>query len=184
MISRRDLSKRAAPGMWEPSGGCALSGEAGIQTVLRETREELGINLDPSCGRVFKTYTWPRSNGNGSSYVEVWLFQSDFDILDVVLQPGETCDAKWASLNEIRERIRNGEFIAFDYIEELFASLREHKVLDKMKKIFYTDRVGFNAIQFRKKDRLYYLYEYGILFLNLGKEHKHGFLFMASSLGA
>ena len=35
----------------------------------------------------------------------------DIDIKDIVLQPEETVDVKWASDDEIQQMIANGEFV-------------------------------------------------------------------------
>jgi hypothetical protein len=57
-------------------------------------------------------------------HICVWLFRSDSDITDVVLQPEETCDARWATEEDIRTLIREGCFVPFTYLDELFAFSR------------------------------------------------------------
>ena len=57
----------------------------------------------------------------GEYYVcaEIWvknpegkfLVTKDVDITDIVLQPGETVDAKWATADEIQQMIENEEFV-------------------------------------------------------------------------
>jgi len=41
------------------------------------------------------------------------------------LQENETTDAKYATAEEIKQMIKNGEFIAFHYIEDLFDKAKE-----------------------------------------------------------
>lgn len=60
-----------------------------------------------------------------NDFCDVWLFECDCDINDVVLQEGETCDAMWASGNEILEMIQSGEFIPIDNMEYVPDLLRE-----------------------------------------------------------
>ena len=58
-------------------------------------------------------------------FLDVWVFYQDIDINTVVLQEGETCDAGWATSEEILAMEENGEFIplrVFSYLEKLFES--------------------------------------------------------------
>jgi len=119
LISKRMPTKNF-PGMWEPTGGSAIAGEDSLSAALRETKEELGITLDPKNGKLFRCDSYPHSSGDGAAYFNVWVFRQDIDISAVVLQPEETCDAIWASKEQIKQMISDKEFIAFSYIDELF----------------------------------------------------------------
>lgn len=119
LISKR-TSTRTSPNMWETTGGSAIAGEDSLTAVLREAKEELGITFDPRNGRLFKCYTYPHSSGDGSAYINVWIFRQEVDISTVVLQPEETCDAIWASKEKIKQMIEDGAFTGFSYINELF----------------------------------------------------------------
>ena len=109
LISQRAPGK-LAPNMWEITGGAAISGEDSLSAALRETKEELGITLYPRNGRVLKSYTYPHSNGDGAAYIEVWLFRQNIDIDTIVLQKEETCNAKWASKEQIKQMIDQNIF--------------------------------------------------------------------------
>lgn len=119
LISKRTPTKNF-PNMWEPTGGSAIAGEDSLSAALRESKEELGITLDPQNGNLFRCYTYPHSSGDGAAYFNVWVFRQEIDISAVVLQPEETCDAIWASKEQIKQMIGDKEFIAFSYIDELF----------------------------------------------------------------
>ena len=45
LITKRVMTKAWAPGWWEVSGGAAQAGEASYDAVLREVREETGLEL-------------------------------------------------------------------------------------------------------------------------------------------
>lgn len=49
LISKRTANKHF-PLLWEPTGGSAVAGESSFDAALRETREELGVELDPEKG--------------------------------------------------------------------------------------------------------------------------------------
>lgn len=119
LISQRTPTK-IAPNMWETTEGSAIAGEDSLSAAIRETNEELGVILEQKNGKIFKSYTYPHSSGDGAAYINVWVFQQDVDILTVKLQPEETSNAIWASKEMIKQMISNGTFINFSYIDELF----------------------------------------------------------------
>ena len=125
LISKRVSSKKAAPDMWETTGGSALAGEDALTAARREVREELGIDLEPAKGRIFSAYTWPHSDGSGAAYFVVWIFRQDFDLTAVTLQKEETCDVRFASKEELRKLIGEEKFIPYTYLEELFRETEE-----------------------------------------------------------
>jgi len=120
LISRRTPNKPFA-GMWECTGGSVLSGEDSKTAALREVKEELGVELNPENGRLL--YGIRRQFPNFPDFSDVWVFSCDCPIESVVLQEGETCGAKWATSEQIKEMIDRGEFIGrdlFPYIDGLF----------------------------------------------------------------
>ncbi len=151
LISQRAPTK-SYPDKWETTCGCVTADETGIKggcdsalfegiqlstpnlyplypeltmaAAIREVKEELGVSLSPSCGRLIGRFRYPREEL--PAFSSVWLFAHDVDIKDIVLQPGETNDARWVSPEGIRGMIKSGEFIGYDffpYLDELFAAL-------------------------------------------------------------
>ncbi|MDR0958398.1 MAG: NUDIX domain-containing protein [Clostridiales bacterium] len=112
LITRRALNKIGFPGMWEIPSGSVVAGEDSVVGVLRETEEESGIVLLPENGTVFSAYK------RGDTFYDSWLFRQEFDLADVVLQEGETIDARKATIPEIREMMARGEFIGTDVFPE------------------------------------------------------------------
>ncbi|GHV41921.1 hypothetical protein FACS189490_09790 [Clostridia bacterium] len=115
LIARRSLRKIGSPGMWEIPSGSAVSGEDSLTTVLREAREETGITLLPENGELFSSYR------RGNSFYDNFLFRQEFDLADVVLQEGETIDAKTACFNDIAGMMFRGEFIGREMFSEFDA---------------------------------------------------------------
>lgn len=120
LISKRAPNKPLG-GMWECTGGSALSGEDSKTAALREVQEELGVVLNPDNGRLFRSFM--RQFHNFPDFSDIWVFEYDCPIESVVLQEDETCGAQWATSEQIIEMIRRGEFIGQEfvpYIDELF----------------------------------------------------------------
>lgn len=120
LISQR-ASTKTTPNMWETTGGSIITGEDSLTAALRETKEELGISLNADNGKIFKSYTYPHSSGDGAAYIEVWIFKQNINITTISLQHEETCNAIWANKDQIKEMINDKTFVNYDYIDELFA---------------------------------------------------------------
>lgn len=121
LISKRSKNK-SYPLKWEPTGGCVLSGENSLECAIREVREELGIELQPENGVFFATFRREKHSWENPGFLDVWVFEKDVSISDTLLQPSETCEAKWASSEEIVEMINSGEFIpveGYPYYKDL-----------------------------------------------------------------
>jgi len=120
LISKRDSI--VANGMWQATGGAAVAGDDSLTTALKEVQEELGIKLDALSGFLFKQYRFSHISFAGNAHCDMWLFRQDIDISSVVLQPGETCDAMWASKEIIKHMIDENSFMSewYPYLDELF----------------------------------------------------------------
>ncbi|MCL2671281.1 MAG: NUDIX domain-containing protein [Clostridiales bacterium] len=118
LITRRARNKLGFPGRWEVPAGSAVAGEDSRTAALRETREESGLVLNPENATLFFTCC------SGNSFWDSWLFRQDFDLADVVLQEGETIDARAATWDEISAMMDCEEFIPRERIPE-FDLLKE-----------------------------------------------------------
>ena len=76
---------------------------------MRETKEELGITLDPAKGVLFRRFKQHASDGHGWFH-DVWVFEHDCPIEDIRFQAEETCDAMWATAATVREMLASDQF--------------------------------------------------------------------------
>jgi 8-oxo-dGTP diphosphatase len=109
LISKRAPGK-SYPGMWETTGGCAIAGEDSLTAALREVKEEVGLALTPTAGRIIH-----RTHGKRSlfpSVLEIWLFDEDIPDVEPRCQAEEVSEAKWADKNEIAAMLEAGLFLS------------------------------------------------------------------------
>ena len=79
------------------------AGEAPVAAVIRELSEETGLNARSEDVRYLGTAkVWPYFGDNFVTYV-------DEVEPEVRLQPGETMDARWVTLDELDGMMRAGE---------------------------------------------------------------------------
>ena len=103
LIQKRSMKKKFFPGQWSVTGGGADVGETTLDALYRECKEEIGINLIPE--NVELMMTVKRKN----AFIDIYLAKQSFDIKDVKMQKDEVDDVKWATINDIRNLIKNEE---------------------------------------------------------------------------
>ncbi len=120
LITKRVMNKAWAPGWWEVSGGAAQAGEYSKEAVLREVREETGLDVSGFDGGYM--FTYHRENpGKGDNYfVDVYRFIGDFTETDLHLQEEETAGYMLATKEEIERFAGEGIFLHYDSIKEVF----------------------------------------------------------------
>ena len=120
LITQRVMTKAWAAGWWEVSGGAAQAGEASYDAVLREVREETGLDVSRADGGYL--FTYKRENpGEGDNYfVDVYRFVMDIDEKDLNLQEAETDGYMFATLDEIKAFAAEGKFLHYDSIKKAF----------------------------------------------------------------
>lgn len=121
LITKRVMTKAWAPGWWEVSGGAVQAGEDSQDAVKREVLEETGLDVTGWDGGY--QFTYHRENpGEGDNYfVDVYRFVGDFDEMDIHLQEEETAGYMLATLEEIQSFAKEGVFLHYDSIKEVFS---------------------------------------------------------------
>lgn len=121
LIEKRNHNMRSHPGKWSFIGGVPDTGESLLEGAIREAKEELGINLEKD--KVEFLLSFRREH----DFVDVWITRNNIDLKDMKLQETEVSDAKWVSLQSIKELINKNEFVpSINLYWDLF-----QKLLDK-----------------------------------------------------
>lgn len=101
LIQKRSEQKRLEPNVWAMTGGSVILGEKSKETIVREAKEELDIDINPN---ELKFIT-------GNVWIDTYILKHDYDISKMKFQEDEVSDAKWATWEEINTLVKNGEFI-------------------------------------------------------------------------
>ena len=118
LIQKRSPNKNTFPNKWAPTGGGVEAGEGTFEAALRECKEELGIDIEVDKMEYILSFK------RKFDFMDVWLVKQDVEISNLVLQEEEVIDAKWATIEEIRELMKKEEFtrsiaIYFDMLLDL-----------------------------------------------------------------
>lgn len=120
LITRRVMTKAWAPGWWEVSGGAAQAGESSKEAVLREVREETGLDMSAADGGYQFTYQRINPDEGDNYFVDIYKFIADFSEEDVKVQAEEVLGWKLATAEEIRAIAAEGIFLHYDSIKAVF----------------------------------------------------------------
>ena len=101
LLTRRAPGKSYA-GTWENSGGAAKAGETSRQAIARELFEETGIRAEES------EFEFLYSDRDAHTLYDFYCLKREVPVEEIVLLPGETDGARWASFPQIHDMIRCG----------------------------------------------------------------------------
>lgn len=106
------LTQRASfktfPFMWECNGGSILAGETSLQGILREVKEEVGVEFSEEEAVFLKTL---ERSCVPADFKDVWVFRKDIDDSEITLPDGEAIAFKWVTIDEFEEMFKLGEIV-------------------------------------------------------------------------
>lgn len=105
LIQKRSATKKVLPNYWSITGGGVDAGETTCDTLIRECKEELDIDVNTDNAELMLSLK--REN----DFLDVWLLKEDAIQLEkLTLQEEEVSDVKWATVEEIKEMMKTGVF--------------------------------------------------------------------------
>lgn len=110
LLQRRSPNKRMWPNMWDvTAGGHVLAGEFGFEAIIREAKEELGIELNKNemtfLGSSISTNY--KADIINKHFNEYYIVNKDLDETRLTLQKEEVTEVKWIDKNDIIQKIKN-----------------------------------------------------------------------------
>ena len=109
LIQQRQPFKRGWSNLWDVTvGGCARAGDSSRAAAERETREELGLEIDLSEVRPSLTLHWEHG------FDDYYLLTQEVDLSTLHLQYEEVQAVRWATRDEIMQMIDDGQFIPYE----------------------------------------------------------------------
>lgn len=118
LLTRRAREK-SFPGTWENSGGAAKAGEDSLTAIQRELFEETGIWAEKEEFQLLRTVR------DQNAFFDHYCLKRQTPLEQIVLLPGETDDAQWATFEDVHRLIEEKKIC--DIIAQQF--LAEEPVL-------------------------------------------------------
>ncbi len=102
LITLRDHNKEKNPDFWEYTGGSAITGEESREAAVRELFEETGIKVKED------ELSYLGSVMGRTAIIDTYIIIKDIALKDIVLQEGETVDARIITFAEFSSMIDRG----------------------------------------------------------------------------
>lgn len=111
LIQQRSSDRKIFPNMWTNTGGAVSSLQTSLETVIRELKEELDVNVNIEKLELICSYK------RKTDFVDVWLLTDNLAIEDMKFQKEEVQNVKWVSPEKFDEMIKNNEAVksSFEY---------------------------------------------------------------------
>lgn len=110
ITTKRDPRKSCGL-MWEFSGGSVKSGEKSIEGAMRELKEETGIEADENEFEYIGTKVYEKF----STLLDIYVVKKAINVEEIILQEGETIEAKKVTSEQIIELHNDKLFADVDW---------------------------------------------------------------------
>lgn len=110
LLQQRSATKRLWPNLWDiTAGGHVLSGELGYQAVIRETKEEIGININKESLEFIGSTRSENIKGDivNKHFNEYYIVHADIDVNNIILQEEEVQNIEWFNKEDVIKKIKN-----------------------------------------------------------------------------
>ena len=118
IIQRRALDKKSFAGMWYCSaGGSVISRETPKEGMVREFKEELGVDISEEELHLKRIIT------EKNTIFYIFLVRKNISLDEIKLQEEEVMDVDLADPNKIRKMVEDKTFIGLEYYEKFFKGI-------------------------------------------------------------
>ena len=121
LIQKRSENLKHMPGVWAACSGAVVSGENTLQAAVRESREEMGIDVDQN--KLIKLISY--TNPDRHSHLDAYIYHYEGDETNLRLQSEEVSRAGWFSQDELSGKsFTDEQFRRYAYLDILYDYLQ------------------------------------------------------------
>lgn len=115
LIQKRSEQKKLEPNVWAMTGGSVVLGENSKETIVREAKEELNLDINPDELKLMTKFK------TGNVWIHAYILKHDYDISKIKFKEDEVSDVKWSTWEEINTLVENREFMKYrwEFVNQL-----------------------------------------------------------------
>lgn len=115
LIQQRSSNKKIYPNYWSCSAiGSVLQGETPEEGMIRELREEVGLEINSKDLELAEIIT------DHPCHFYIYRIEKDFKIEDLILDREEVQDVALLTLDELKEWVETGKLVQLSYYKNFF----------------------------------------------------------------
>ena len=111
LIQQRSYNKDFAPGRWDIHAGHVTSGESSVDCIIREVKEEIGLDINANDIFSVKRVFYIKS----PLIIDIYFIKKEYELDKLVLQKDEVNAVKKISGKEMIDMVRNSDFRPDEY---------------------------------------------------------------------
>ena len=123
LVQKRASGKKMFPNYWDMScAGHVDAGETTIAGVIREAKEEIGIDVEEKDCRFMFEYIEDRVREIG----QVYFIKVDKEINEFIIQKEEVSEIKWLNLEDFKKLFYSEEWVPYqnDYKDRIMEEFK------------------------------------------------------------
>lgn len=113
LLTQRSLNTNRG-GKWEDTHGGVRAKETSIEGIIRELKEEIGINVKQSELKLVKTIK------KKNVFRDIYILKKDIPLEDFKLDKNEVMDCKYVTIDEFKKMIERGECTFTSFEQTIF----------------------------------------------------------------
>ncbi len=125
LCQKRSMRKDTNPGKWEAHfGGHLAPGEDYLINAIKETNEELGLEVSASELKLFKVY----KSEDDKEFQAVYYLEWNGDANSLTLEKEEVDEVKWFNVSDLEKLFvqkRYPEWVTHGYEDEMLLALKK-----------------------------------------------------------
>lgn len=97
------------------TGGSVVLGENSKETIVREAKEELNLDINPDELKLMTKFK------TENVWIHAYILKHDYDISKIKFKEDEVSDVKWSTWEEINTLVENREFMKYrwEFVNQL-----------------------------------------------------------------
>ncbi len=130
LLQKRSSEKHSFAGMWDITGGRARAKESSKQSMQREIKEELGIDVLES--ELKYLFRFPAQKNSKPMFLDVYLLDKEIDLKTLTLQKEEVEDVCYVPLSILKNwYFENPNFVKQPYFMDVLKQLEAEYECEK-----------------------------------------------------